>query len=223
MTTSLLLELFAGFLTAGIALWFVVLSRSEPLPVTPGSAVPAGLSASAGNGWIRRAIERYFLREGLLASAGLLLLRLAIGVMMIHHGQEKLADPQQFADTYVASLHLPLPLFFAYAAGFSELIGSWLLILGLLSPLGALAITGTMTVAAYQHILTAGFNIYVLELVILYLGGSVALLLLGPGRFSFDGAIVAELISESAAEDQESGDSASLTPAYVRVSDNGRS
>ena len=45
-----------------------------------------------------------------------------------------LADPQQFANTYVASLHLPFPLFFSYAAGFSELIGSWLVILGLLTP-----------------------------------------------------------------------------------------
>ena len=39
----------------------------------------------------------------------LLVLRLAIGGLMIHHGQEKLADPQQFANTYVASLHLPFP------------------------------------------------------------------------------------------------------------------
>jgi putative oxidoreductase len=123
----------------------------------------------------------------------LVLLRLSVGVMMIHHGQEKLADPQQFASTYVASLHLPFPLFFAYAAGFSELIGSWLVIFGLLTPLGALALTGTMAVAAYQHILTAGLNIYVLELVVLYLGGSLALLLVGPGRYSFDAGIVAEM------------------------------
>jgi putative oxidoreductase len=221
MTTSLFLELFAGFLTAGVALWFVVLSRSAPMNAAAGSAAPSLLSLDGGR--IRHALSVYFLREGLLASAGLLLLRLAIGGMMIHHGQEKLADPQQFANTYVASLHLPFPLFFAYAAGFSELIGSWLLILGLLSPLGALAITGTMTVAAYQHILTAGLNIYVLELVVLYLGGSVALLLLGPGRFSFDGAIVAELIEESADEVQESGASPSLTPAFVRVSGSERS
>ncbi len=46
------------------------------------------------------------------------------------------------------SQHLPFPLFFAYAAGFSELIGSWLVILGLLTPIGALALRGTMTVAA---------------------------------------------------------------------------
>jgi len=129
---------------------------------------------------------------------------------MIHHGQEKLADPQQFADTYVASLHLPFPLFFAYAAGFSELIGSWLLILGLLTPLGALAITGTMSVAAYQHILTAGFNIYVLELVVLYLGGSVALLLLGPGRYAFDAGIAAGLVEPGPTANAEE---APLTPA----------
>jgi putative oxidoreductase len=150
------------------------------------------------------AVQAYLQRPGRLASFGLLLLRLTIGALMIHHGQEKLADPQQFANTYVASLHLPFPLFFAYAAGFSELIGSWLVILGLLTPLGALALSGTMAVAAYQHISTAGFNIYVLELVLLYLGGSLALLFNGPGRFSFDAGIVPALLddlSESATSD----------------------
>jgi len=211
MTTTLLLELFAAFLAAGTALWFVQLSRS---------ARPEDFESSAASSFrlpepirgVMPLLASYFLPESRLASIGLLLLRLAIGGMMIHHGQEKLADPQQFADTYVASLHLPFPLFFAYAAGFSELIGSWLLILGLLTPLGALAITGTMSVAAYQHILTAGFNIYVLELVVLYLGGSVALLLLGPGRISFDAPIVASLISGAPSSNRNEQ---SLQPALV--------
>jgi putative oxidoreductase len=158
MTTTLVLELLGGFMAACFALWFVTLSVPAPgrtLARAASSLIPA--------------LQAYVLTPGRLASLGLLLLRLSIGGMMIHHGQEKLADPRLFASTYVASLHLPFPLFFAYAAGFSELIGSWLVIFGLLTPLGALALTGTMAVAAYQHILTAGLNIYVLELVALYL------------------------------------------------------
>jgi putative oxidoreductase len=172
MTTTLLLELIGGFAGACFALWLATQSLSSPAGFLQSRLEPLKPAALA-----------YLQRPGLLGSIGLLLLRLSIGVMMIHHGHEKLADPQQFANTYVASLHLPFPLFFAYAAGFSELIGSWLVILGFLTPLGALALTATMTTAAYQHILTAGLNIYVLELVVLYLGGSLALLFNGAGRF----------------------------------------
>lgn len=189
MSTSTLLELFGGFMAACFALWFVSVGMASP-----GPTLQKRLTAVAP------ALRVYLQRPGLLASFGLLLLRLSIGGLMIHHGQEKLADPQQFANTYVASLHLPFPLFFAYAAGFSELIGSWLVILGLLTPLGALALSGTMTVAAYQHISTAGFNIYVLELVLLYLGGSLALLFNGPGRFSFDAGIVPALLDDLGAD-----------------------
>ena len=70
--------------------------------------------------------------------------------------------------------------------GFLGLIGNWLVILGLITPLGTLALAGTMARAAYQHIFTAGLNIYVLELVVLHLGGSLALLFNGLGRFPFD-------------------------------------
>jgi putative oxidoreductase len=140
-------------------------------------------------------LSTYFLRPGFRANAGLLLLRVAIGVMMIHHGQEKLANPAFFAANYVVPLHLPFPMLMAHLAGYAEILGSWSLILGLLSPLGALALVGTMGVAAYHHILTSGFNIYVLELVVLYLGGSTALLLIGPGRFSFDAGILGELLA----------------------------
>jgi putative oxidoreductase len=115
----------------------------------------------------------------------------------------------------VASLHLPFPLFFAYAAGFSELIGSWLVILGLLTPVGALALSGTMTVAAYQHISTAGLNIYVLELVLLYLSGSLALLFNGPGRFSFDAAMVPALLDDLSADNESDPVAASPTDALL--------
>ena len=187
MSTSLLLELFAGFLAACVALWFVWIDRRPAtLPATgpsPRLTVPDRLRG-------------YFLGQGAAASLGLLLLRLAIGTMMIHHGQDKLADPATFAANYVVPLHLPFPLFLAHVAGYAEVFGSWMLILGVLAPFGALALSGTMAVAAYHHILTSGLNLYVLELVVLYLGGSLALLLIGPGRFSFDAGIVKELSSD---------------------------
>jgi putative oxidoreductase len=204
MSTTTLLELFGGFAAACFALWFVAVGIPSPRRF-----LSNGLAA------LSPVVLDYLQRPDRWASVGLLLLRLSVGVLMIHHGQEKLADPQQFANTYVASLHLPFPLFFAYAAGFSELIGSWLVILGLFTPLGALALSSTMTVAAYQHISTAGLNIYVLELVLLYLGGSLALLFNGPGRFSFDAAMLPALL-DALGPDNDS-DPVAASPADAQL------
>ena len=203
MSIPIGLELLAGFLAACLALLFVARRFT---------ALSSFLSGFADG--LQPLLATYLLRPGRMGSLGLLLLRLTLGVMMIHHGQEKLADPQAFATTYVASLHLPFPLLFAYAAGLSELIGSWLLILGFLTPLGALAITGTMAVAAYQHISTAGFNIYVLELVTLYIGGASSLLLLGPGLLSADRLLLLALSSARTTEP-----AAHLQPAAIPVGD----
>ena len=52
-----------------------------------------------------------------------------------------------------------------------------------------------MAVAALRRILTAGLNIDVLELVVLYLGGSLSILLVGPGRLSFDAGRVPALVA----------------------------
>ena len=61
-----------------------------------------------------------------------------------------------------------------------------LLITGLLTRLGALAIVGTILVAIYHAVVTAGFNIYLLELLILYFGGAFCVLCYGGGDFALD-------------------------------------
>ena len=120
-------------------------------------------------------------------SLGLLLLRVCVGSVLIHHGYDKLADIQGFADSVVKPLHLPFPVLLSYIAAYSEIVGSWLMIFGLGARLGALAVVGTITVAIYHSIhVTGGFNIYALELLILYFGGSACVALNGAGRFSFD-------------------------------------
>ena len=122
----------------------------------------------------------------MFSSLGLLILRIAIGSMLIHHGYEKLANIENFADAFVRPLHLPFPVLLSYVAAASEIVGSWLLITGLGARLGGLAIMGTISVAIYHAFATTGFNIYLLELLVLYFGGAACITLSGGGRFSID-------------------------------------
>ena len=115
-----------------------------------------------------------------------LVLRVFTGVLLIHHGFEKLNDIDNFAEAFVRPLHLPFPITLSYLAAGAEIGGSWLLILGLATRLGAIAIIGTMSVAIYHAISTSGFNIYLLELLGLYFSSSFSIILLGPGMFSAD-------------------------------------
>lgn len=136
---------------------------------------------------------RAVLTRPFLADLGLLLLRVFTGSLLIHHGYEKLANIENFADAFVRPLHLPFPILLSYVAAFSEVIGSWLLITGLLTRMGALAVAGTISVAIYHAIVTAGFNIYLLELLGLYFAAAVAVLACGPGVFSIDELIARRL------------------------------
>ena len=127
----------------------------------------------------------------------LLILRVITGTVLIHHGFEKLANIENFADAFVRPLHLPFPIFLSYVAAFSEIGGSWLLILGLATRFGALAIVGTISVAIYHALVTAGFNIFLLELLLLYFASATSIALTGPGDFSIDEVIIRILRSES--------------------------
>ena len=122
----------------------------------------------------------------MIKSFGLLILRISIGTMLIHHGYEKTADIQNFADAFVRPIGLPFPILSSYIAAYSEIYGSWLVIVGLFTRFASLSIVGTIGVAIYHAIVTAGFNIYLLELLILYMGGSLCILLLGSGDFAID-------------------------------------
>ena len=127
----------------------------------------------------------------------LLILRVITGTVLIHHGFEKLANIENFADAFVRPLHIPFPIFFSYVAAFSEIGGSWLLILGLATRFGALAIVGTISVAIYHALVTSGFNIFLLELLLLYFASATSIALTGPGDFSIDEVIIRVLRSET--------------------------
>ena len=126
----------------------------------------------------------------MIRSFGFLVLRLSVGVLLIHHGYEKLNDIENFATAFVRPLHLPFPITLSYIAAFSEILGSWMLITGLGARIGALAILGTMTIAIYHAILINGFNIYLLELLGLYWGSAFFIVCNGAGLFSIDHLIL---------------------------------
>ncbi|MBD2102197.1 DoxX family protein [Leptolyngbya sp. FACHB-261] len=126
-------------------------------------------------------------------------LRVIAGTVMIQHGLEKIGDIQGFADAYVSAIGLPFPIFFSYCAAFAELIGAPLVILGLFTRLGSLALLGTMSVAIYHHLLVAGLNLSYLELSLLYTGCFAFFLVNGGGRFSLDALIDAWLVRGSQA------------------------
>ena len=151
-------------------------------------------------------VIRAILTRPIAGDLGLLLLRVFTGALLIHHGYEKLANIENFADAFVRPLHLPFPILLSYVAAVSEVIGSWLLITGLLTRMGALAVAGTISVAIYHAIVTAGFNVYLLELLGLYFAAAVVVLACGPGVFSIDELIARRLEPDmqfSAADDTE--------------------
>ena len=165
-------------------------------------------------------VIRAILTRPIAGDLGILLLRVFTGALLIHHGYEKLANIENFADAFVRPLHLPFPILLSYVAAFSEVIGSWLLITGLLTRMGALAVAGTISVAIYHAIVTAGFNIYLLELLGLYFAAAVAILACGPGIFSIDELIARRLepdMQYSAVEntDYSDGEVAALEEAVA--------
>ena len=130
-----------------------------------------------------------FLIKPIFTSLALLLIRVFVGSLLIHHGFEKLNNIENFAEAFLRPIHIPFPIMSAYFASACEIIGSWLLILGLFTRFGAVGISLTIGGAIYHAIYTSGFNIYLLELLLLYEASVLTILLIGPGNYSLDNLI----------------------------------
>ncbi|MGB0564239.1 MAG: DoxX family protein [Spirulinaceae cyanobacterium] len=133
----------------------------------------------------------------LASQATLAILRVVIGIMMIHNGLDKLADIENFAQAYVAYLGLPFPIFLSYVAAFTELIGAPLLALGLFTRPAAFGLFSTMCVAIYHHISVAGLSLPYLELSTIYAGAFLYFTINGAGLFSTDALIANWLDGET--------------------------
>ena len=133
----------------------------------------------------------------LVAQTTLAIVRVTVGIMMVHNGFDKLADIESFANAYVAYLGLPFPIFLSYIAAYTELIGAPLVAFGLLTQPAALGLFSTMCVAMYHHIKVAGISLPYLELSAIYASIFLFFTINGAGLFSID-ALITQWLSTNA-------------------------
>jgi putative oxidoreductase len=120
------------------------------------------------------------------------ILRVAIGTTMLAHGCNHAFGGGRFPGTarWFESIGIRPGLMNAWAATLTEVGGGILLIAGLITPLAAAGVIGTMTVALIANHLKNGYFIfrrgegyeYVLNLIL----ASAALAAIGGGRLSLD-------------------------------------
>lgn len=126
-------------------------------------------------------------------SAGLLMGRLVLGLLLAAHGAQKLfgwfgGHGLSSTGEFFAQLGFRPGRLFATAAALGELTSGLLVAVGFLGPVGPSLMLAVMIVAAisvhWQHGLFATSN--GIELPLLYATGAAALALIGPGRYSLD-------------------------------------
>ncbi|MFE7270304.1 DoxX family protein [Streptomyces sp. NPDC057623] len=125
---------------------------------------------------------------------GWLVLRLALGFLLVGHGTQKLfgwfgGGGIEGTGQFFAMSGFPAAKTMALVAGLTETLGGLGLALGLLTPLAGAAVFGTMLNAMAVNSAGGFFMMDQdggMELDILVAAGAVALALAGPGRFAVD-------------------------------------
>jgi putative oxidoreductase len=118
---------------------------------------------------------------------GKLVLRLGVGGLIIFHGVHKLLTGLDPVKTLLSSHGLPDAL--AFGAYFGEIVGPFLIIIGLFTRVGAaliaLEILALVALGGIPQVVTINADGgYGLEIEALYFTGAIAVMLLGAGRIS---------------------------------------
>jgi putative oxidoreductase len=132
----------------------------------------------------------------MLLNLGLLILRVALGVIFIVHGGQKLfgwygGSGLKGTSAWIGKMGMRPAWFWGFMAAFSEFGGGVLTLLGLLNPLGPLGITAAMLIAIVKVHLSKGFFVgkggY--EFALINFAAALALGMVGAGAYSLDGLL----------------------------------
>ena len=124
--------------------------------------------------------------DSFLTSAGLLVLRLWLGLtLLLNHGLGKLKTFDSMASGFADPLHVGHTTSLVLAV-FAECVAAALVAAGLITRFAALVLTIQMGVAFFMVHKGALSGSHSGELAFIYLAGFLALLLAGPGQISLD-------------------------------------
>lgn len=135
-----------------------------------------------------------------LVDTASLILRIVVGLVFVPHGYRKIFTGEGAGGFASGIPEYGLPAFLGYVVAYAEFLGALLLIAGFLTRLSAFLLACTMAVAAFHvHLPDAlrmpepGTNVVFhvlseIQLPLTLLGATVAILLIGPGRYSIDSA-----------------------------------
>ncbi|WP_280392459.1 DoxX family protein [Nocardia brasiliensis] len=123
--------------------------------------------------------------------AGLLLLRIAVGLTMAAHGAQKLfgwfgGGGLDGTGKFFSSKGYPAGEAMAFVAGVTETFGGLALAVGLLTPLAGAAVVGTLLNAIAVKGAGAFFAPKGIEYELILTAATAALTLTGPGRYALD-------------------------------------
>ena len=116
----------------------------------------------------------------------LLILRVGVGVLMIHHGYNKLTHFNEYKTDFMNFLGLGNTISLGLVV-FAEFFCSAMILIGLLTSVSTIPLIITMGVAVFMAHDGAVFDKG--ELATLYLFIYVALMVVGPGKYSLDALI----------------------------------
>lgn len=117
-------------------------------------------------------------------NAGMLILRLGMGGLMMKHGYDKLIHFSQYKTQFISFLGMGQSLSLSLVI-FAEFFCALFILIGLFTRLATIPVIITMCVALFKahnsDVLGEG------EMATLYLAGFLTLLFTGPGKISVDG------------------------------------
>jgi putative oxidoreductase len=127
-----------------------------------------------------------------LKPLGLLLLRVAVGVIFIYHGYPKLLGHTR--DAMQSFTHMGFPGYFVYIAGVIEFFGGCMLVAGLFTRVAGLLLAIEMAVGLWRvhNIISNPMAVRNYELPLVLAVSTFALATVGAGLISFDQALFRE-------------------------------